>query len=101
MYLPAEGRDALLQSGAAAGEEVATAGSSKMRWEAERISNDPPVSPEASLSDETDQLRSGRSPARPLPDKLFAEPESESNPDTSAAREAAQLPAAGRLLAST
>src|SRR5690242_21085205 len=57
MYLPAEGREALLQSGAAAGEEVAIRRLGKTRWEAERIAPDLPFpsQPDARQAEETDQ----------------------------------------------
>ena len=45
MYLPEEGRDALVQSGVAAGEEVAIRRLGKRRWEVERIEPDSPLAP--------------------------------------------------------
>src|SRR3954454_16994561 len=57
MYLPAGAREALLQSGAAAGEEVAIRRFGKgRRWEAERIAPDLPFpsQSEARQAEETD-----------------------------------------------
>src|SRR3954469_22851095 len=42
MYLPEEARDALVQTGVAAGEEVAIRRLGKRRWEVERIEPDLP-----------------------------------------------------------
>src|SRR5690349_4889904 len=55
MYLSAEGRAALVQSGATAGDEVAIRRLGRGRWEAERISNDSPSpspEPETPLEEE-------------------------------------------------
>src|SRR5579863_5294555 len=52
MYLPAEGRDALLHSGAQAGEDVAIRRLGKARWEAERIE---PELPLIAVSERTDE----------------------------------------------
>jgi hypothetical protein len=77
MYLSAEARQALVESGAAAGEEVAIRRLGKGRWEAERIAPDLPFpsQPEAQLPEKTDQPIQPPSAARPLPERLFASPE--------------------------
>ena len=76
MYLPAEAREALFESGAAAGEEVAIRRLGKTRWEAERIAPDLPFrsQPEAQ-AEETDQPRRPPSATPQLPERLFAPPE--------------------------
>jgi hypothetical protein len=77
MYLPAAGREALLQSGAAAGEQVAIRRFAKTRWEAERIAPDLPFpsQPDARQAEQIDPPT--RSPAATgrLPERLFASPE--------------------------
>src|SRR5690242_21459353 len=62
MYLPAEGREALLESGAAAGEDVAIRRLGKTRWEVERIAPDLPFpsQPEAQEAEETADRKSTR-----------------------------------------
>jgi hypothetical protein len=78
MYLPAEAREALLESGAAAGEEVAIRRFGKgRRWEAERIAPDLPFpsQPEARHAEETGQPTRPPSATRRLPERLFAPPE--------------------------
>src|SRR5690348_9609441 len=77
MYLPAEARQALLESGAAAGEEVAIRRFAKTRWEAERIAPDLPFRspPEVPRAEETDQPTQPPSGTRRLPERLFAPPE--------------------------
>jgi hypothetical protein len=77
MYLPAEAREALLQSGATEGEEVAIRRFGKGRWEAERIAPDLPFpsQPEAREAEETDQPTRPPSIKRRLPERLFAPPE--------------------------
>src|SRR5690242_5340033 len=77
IYLPAEGREALLESGAAAGEDVAIRRLGKTRWEVERIAPDLPFpsQPEAQEAEETAQPTEPRFATRPLPDRLFARPE--------------------------
>jgi len=77
MYLPGEAREALLQSGAEAGEEVAIRRLGKARWEAERIAPDLPFpsQPEARQAAETDQATQPPSATRRLPERLFARPE--------------------------
>jgi hypothetical protein len=83
MYLPAEGREALLQCGAGAGDEVAIRKLSKGRWEAEWISDErpSPPQPETRPEGETDQPRPRRSKARPQPERLFAGPELQTAPE--------------------
>jgi hypothetical protein len=83
MYLPAEGREALLQCGAGTGDEVAIRKVSKGLWEAEWISNEPasPPQPETRPEDETDEPRPRRSKPRRLPERLFAEPELQAAPE--------------------
>lgn len=94
MYLPAEAREALLQSGAEAGEDVAIRRLGKARWEVERIAPDLPFSsePEAQRAEETEQPTQPRSATRALPERLFARPESQSAAEPSSAPVA--LPAA-------
>jgi hypothetical protein len=75
MYLSAEGRAALVQSGATAGDEVAIRRLRGGRWEAERISNDSPSpspEPETPLEEKAVQPKSRPSAVRGLPEKLFA-----------------------------
>jgi hypothetical protein len=77
IYLPAEGREALLQSGASAGEDIAIRRLGKARWEVERIAPDLPFpsEPEAQQAEETDGPPQPRSATPSLPDRLFARPE--------------------------
>jgi hypothetical protein len=77
MYLPGEGREALVESGAAAGEDVAIRRLAKGRWEAERIAPDLPFpsQPETRQAEETDQPPPPRSATRALPERLFVRPE--------------------------
>jgi hypothetical protein len=86
MYLPAEARQALVESGAAAGEEVAIRRLGKGRWEAERIAPDLPFpsQPEAPKAEETDQPTQPPSATRRLPERLFARPESQDASEPSA-----------------
>jgi hypothetical protein len=94
MYLPAEGREALLDSGAAAGEEVAIRRLGKGRWEAERIAPDLPFTqPETQDAKEPDQSAPPRSATRPLPDRLFARPEAPGASEPPSPPETAALPA--------
>jgi hypothetical protein len=96
MYLPAEGREALLQSGAAAGEDVAIRRLGKGRWEAERIAPDLPFpsQPEARQAEETDQPTRPPSATRRLPERLFARPEPQGASEPPSPTEPVALPAA-------
>lgn len=96
MYLPAQAREALLQSGAAAGEEVAIRRLGKGRWEAERIAPDLPFrsQPEAQQGEETDQPTQPPSAALPLPERLFARPEPQVASEPPSSPERAAVPAA-------
>ena len=96
MYLPAEARDALLQSGAGAGEEVAIRRLGKGRWEAERIAPDLPFPSQAETSQtkETEQPAPPRSATRSLPDRLFARPEPQGVSEPPSLPEPVALPAA-------
>ncbi len=82
IYLPAEGRDALLCSGVAAGEEVGIRRFAKGRWEVERIAPDLafPSYCEGPKTKGTNEVVSPRSATRPLPDRLFARPEPQKPP---------------------
>ena len=93
IYLPAEGREAVLQSGAAAGEEVAIRRLGKGRWEAERIAPYLPLSPEPEPGEanETDQPVQPRSATRPLPERLFARPEPQGASEPSSSPEPVAL----------
>jgi len=95
MYLPEEARDALVQSGAAAGEEVAIRRLGKGRWEAERIEPDLPFAqPDKLETKEAEQPPSPRSARPPLPDRLYARPESATGAaEPPSAPEPAALPA--------
>lgn len=94
MYLPEEGRQALVQSGAAAGEEVAIRRLGKARWEAERIEPDLPfVQPDTQEANEPDQPPPPCSATRPLPERLFARPEPEPAPEPPSPPETAPFPA--------
>jgi hypothetical protein len=88
MYLPAEAREALFESGAAAGEEVAIRRLGKARWEAERIAPDLPFpsQPEARQAEEPEQPTQPPPAAARLPERLFARPEPQvaSEPPSSA-----------------
>ncbi len=79
MYLPTEGREALLESGAAAGEEVAIRRLGKRRWEAERLAPDLPFpsEPNSQSAEEPGQPTTPGSSIRALPERLFARPEPE------------------------
>ena len=95
MYLPAEAREALLQSGAAAGEEVAIRRFGKgRRWEAERIAPDLPFpsQPEARQVEQTDQ--SPISSTARLPARLFVRPEPQVASEPPSPPEPVALPAA-------
>jgi hypothetical protein len=96
MYLPAEGREALLQSGAGAGEEVAIRRGAKGQWEVERIAPDLRFSsqPEARPAEKTDQPTRPPSAAPRLPERRLAslDPQLASEPPSSA--EPVALPAA-------
>jgi hypothetical protein len=96
MYLPAEAREALFESGAAAGEEVAIRRLGKTRWEAERIAPDLPFrsQPEARQAEETDQPTPPPSAARPLPERLFAHPEPQVASEPPSSPERGAVPAA-------
>jgi hypothetical protein len=103
MYLPAEAREALLESGAAAGEEVAIHRFGKgRRWEAERIAPDLPFpsQPEAQLPEKTDRPTQPHSATRPLPERLFASPEPQVAAEPPSAPERPPLPAAPATAAS-
>jgi hypothetical protein len=78
IYLPTEGRDALVQCGAEAGDEVAIRRLGRNRWEAERIARELPLEPEPTPTEEAEAAKPGRSAAQPLPDRLYARPEAES-----------------------
>jgi hypothetical protein len=97
MYLPEEGRDALVQSGVAAGEEVAIRRLGKRRWEAERIEPDLPFAqtepPEAKEADQAGTAR--RSTTHSVPERLFAPPEPEDPPAPATSPDPFVLPAAG------
>lgn len=96
MYLPAEARDALVKSGAEAGEEVAIRRLGKRRWEAERITPDLPFSsqPDAPQTKETDPPTPPRSTTRPLPDRLFARPEPQTAVEPPSPPDSVVVPAA-------
>ena len=96
MYLPAEGREALLHSGAGAGEDVAIRRLGKARWEVERIAPDLPFPShsEAQQAEETDPLPPPRSATRSLPDRLFARPEPPLTSEPPSAPEPVALPPA-------
>src|SRR4051794_10078356 len=96
MYLPAEGREALLQSGAAAGEQVAIRRLGKGRWEAERIAPDlpSPSQPEARQAVETDQPPRPPSGTPRLPERLFARPEPQRASEPPSPPEPTALPVA-------
>lgn len=102
MYLPAQGREALLQSGAAAGEEVAIRRLGKGRWEAERIAPDLPFpsQPEARQAEETDQPIPPPSATRRLPERLFAPPEPQVASEPPSSSEPVAVPAAAATAAS-
>jgi hypothetical protein len=102
MYLPAEAREALVQSGAAAGEEVAIRRLGKTRWEAERIAPDLPFrSPlEAQLPEETDQPSQPPSATRRLPERLFATPQPQVASEPPSSPEPVAVPAAAVTAAS-
>jgi hypothetical protein len=102
MYLPAEAREALLQSGAAAGEEVAIRRLSKGRWEAERIAPDLPFpsQPEARQAEETDQPTPPPPATRRLPERLFARPEPQVASEPPSSPEPVAVPAAAVTAAS-
>jgi hypothetical protein len=95
MYLPAEARQALVESGAVAGEEVAIRRLGKGRWEAERIAPDLPFpsQPEARQA-ETDQGTQPPSAAPRLPERLFARPEPQDASEPPSAPERVAVPAA-------
>ena len=99
MYLPGEGRDALIKSGAAAGEEVAIRRSGRDRWEVERIEPDLPFSSDAPSTEETASSKNMRG-AQPLPDRLFARPDSQvlSEPTEASALPAAALTACQHMM---
>jgi hypothetical protein len=102
MYLPAEAREALVQSGAAAGEEVAIRRLGKGRWEAERIAPDLPFpsQPEARQAEETDQPTRPPSAARRLPERLFAAPEPQVASEPPSSPEPVAIPAVAATAAS-
>jgi hypothetical protein len=95
MYLSAEARQALVESGAAAGEEVAIRRLGKGRWEAERIAPDLPFpsQPEARQAEETDQPTQPPSAAARLPERLFARPEPQDASEPPSAPERVAAPA--------
>jgi hypothetical protein len=95
MYLSAEARQALVESGAAAGEEVAIRRLGKGRWEAERIAPDLPFpsQPEARQAEETDQPTPPPSAAPRLPERLFARPEPQDASEPPSAPERVAVPA--------
>jgi hypothetical protein len=96
MYLPGEGREALLQSGATAGEDVAIRRLGRGRWEAERIAADLPFpsQPEVRQAEETDQPTRPPSATRRLPERLFARPEPQGASEPPPPPEPVALPAA-------
>jgi hypothetical protein len=102
MYLPAEAREALLQSGAAAGEEVAIRRLGKTRWEAERIAPDLPFRslPDAQQAEETDQPAQPPSATRRLPERLFAPPEPQVASEPPSSPERVAVPTAAVTAAS-
>ena len=102
MYLPLQGREALLQSGAAAGEEVAIRRFGKTRWEAERIAPDLPFpsQPDAQQAEETDQPAQPPSATRRLPERLFAPPQPQVASEPPSAPESVAVPAAAVTAAS-
>jgi hypothetical protein len=95
IYLPTEAREARLQAGAAAGEEVAIRKLGKARWEVERIAPDLPFTEaERREAEETDQPTRRRSSTPPLPERLFARPEPQVVSELTSAPEPVALPAA-------
>ena len=102
MYLPAEAREALLQSGAAAGEEVAIRRLGKTRWEAERIAPDLPFPSQADAQQEeaTDQPAQPPSATRRLPERLFAPPEPQVASEPPSSPEPVAVPAGAVTAAS-
>jgi hypothetical protein len=102
MYLPAEAREALWESGAAAGEEVAIRRLGKARWEAERIAPDLPFpsQSEARQAQEADQPTRPPSTARRLPERLFAPPEPQVTSEPPSSPEAVAVPTAAATKAS-
>jgi hypothetical protein len=94
MYLPAEAREALFESGAVEGEEVAIRRHGKGRWEAERIAPDLPFPSqlEARPAEETDQSTRPPSADRRLPERLFAPPEPQGASEPSSSPERVPVP---------
>jgi hypothetical protein len=77
MYLPEEARDALIQTGVSAGEEVAIRRLGKSRWEVERIEPDLPF-PDAETAKATHESltpRISNPNARSAPERPFTPPE--------------------------
>jgi hypothetical protein len=92
MYLPAEARDVLLNSGAVAGEEVAIRRLGRDRWEVERIARDLPFPLGADTPDQGEPERGARATAKPLPDRLYARPEPDNAPECAPAPSGALPP---------
>lgn len=85
MWLPEEGRDALLSSGAQAGDEVAIKRSRRGRewvWEIERVSDaSEPPPPKSNGQQRTISANNGHLyPPPPLPESKYAKPEAPGNP---------------------
>lgn len=97
MYLPTEGRQALIECGAVAGEEVAIRRLGKDRWEAERIAPELPlVQSESAEPGEVGGTSSKppRSTTRPLPERLFTHVEPEGRLESPSLPQTATLPVA-------
>jgi len=79
MYLPEEARDALVQSGVAAGEEVAIRRLGKRRWEVERIEPDLPFpdadTAHANSAPDSVSVGAANANTRSAPDRQLARPE--------------------------
>jgi hypothetical protein len=102
MYLPTEAREALFESGALEGEEVAIRRLGKTRWEAERIAPDLPFpsQSEARQAEQTDQPTRPPSAARRLPERLFAPPEPQVASESPSSPEPVPAPTAAPRVAS-
>ena len=83
MYLPEEARDALVQTGVAAGEEVAIRRLGKRRWEVERIEPDLPFA-----DAETPPSKAAPEPPPPPPPITRSAPQSQFDPPERAERSA-------------
>ena len=95
MYLPEEARDALVQTGVAAGEEVAIRRLGKRRWEVERIEPDLPFSDAEIAQSKATPEPPTPAPAntRSAPERQFAPPERAEMPAPPAEPDAFVLPA--------